>query len=84
MAQNRKVADLWCFEVLARLSDYLDGELRAEDKSQVDAHLAQCDECTRFGGEFGSAIAALRTSVQAEEPLPEDVARRLEQALRNS
>ena len=60
MAENRIVGGLSCFEVLAKLSDYLDGELVLEDKAKVEAHLAGCDACTKFGGEFGAVVKALR------------------------
>ena len=60
MAENRIVGGLSCFEVLAKLSDYLDGELVLADKAKVEAHLAGCDACTKFGGEFGAVVKALR------------------------
>lgn len=60
MAENRNIGGLTCFEVLALLSDYVDGDLSAEQKSQVEAHLAGCDACTRFGGEFGAVVKAVR------------------------
>lgn len=63
MAENRNVGGLFCFEVLERLSDYVDGELGASDKAKVDAHLAGCDACTQFGGEFGAVVKALRHNV---------------------
>lgn len=71
MAENRNVGGLFCFEVLAQLSDYVDGELAAEAKAKVDAHLAGCDACTKFGGEFGAVVGALRQKVRAEEGLSE-------------
>lgn len=60
MAENRDVGGLFCFEVLERLSDYVDGELPAAEQAKVDAHLAGCDACTKFGGEFGAVVTALR------------------------
>jgi anti-sigma factor RsiW len=60
MAENRNIGGLTCFEVLALLSDYVDGDLSADQKSQVEAHLAGCDACTRFGGEFGAVVKAVR------------------------
>lgn len=68
MAENRNVGGLFCFEVLARLSDYVDGELAAADKAKVDVHLAGCDACTKFGGEFGAVVKALRERLPAAEP----------------
>jgi anti-sigma factor RsiW len=67
MAENRNVGGLFCFEVLAQLSDYVDGELGADAKAKVDLHLAGCDACTKFGGEFGAVVGALRRQVRGEE-----------------
>lgn len=60
MSQEKFVGGLGCFEVLENLSEYLDGDVSAELKQKIDAHLAGCDECTRFGGEFGAVVKALR------------------------
>lgn len=82
MAENRKVGGLFCFEVLAQLSDYVDGELTAADRAKVEAHLAGCDACTRFGGEFGAVVKALREQVQAEAEPGEERRLRLWSKLR--
>jgi anti-sigma factor RsiW len=60
MAENRLVGGLRCFEVLALLSEYVDGELDAATLSKVQAHLAGCDACTKFGGEFSAVVGALQ------------------------
>lgn len=80
MASEKSVGGLRCFEVLERLSDYLDEELAAGERAKVEAHLAGCDECTRFGGELGAVVAALRQKLGAPE-VPEAAARRLDEAL---
>ena len=67
MAENRNVGGLSCFEVLAQLSDYLDEDLGADERAKIEAHLAGCDACTRFGGEFGAVVKALRQKVRGEE-----------------
>ncbi len=36
-----------CEEVFARLADYMDRELRADEIRRVDEHLETCIECTR-------------------------------------
>jgi anti-sigma factor RsiW len=41
-----------------RLSDYLDGDLRARERERVDAHLHWCPECHRV-------LATLRRTVTA-------------------
>jgi anti-sigma factor RsiW len=70
MATEREVAGLRCGEVLAELSNYLDGDLDAVRRAQVDAHLQGCDVCERFGGVFAAAIRALRD--RSREIGPED------------
>lgn len=64
-AAERTVAGLACSQVLERLSDYVDGELAADARAQVEAHLHGCDACTRFGGEFGALVKALRSRLGA-------------------
>lgn len=81
MGGNKRVGGLWCFDVLAKLSDDLDGELGPAEKAQVEQHLAGCDECTRFGGEFAAVVQGLRAKLGARDDVPPDVARRLDEAL---
>ena len=70
MAENRNVGGLTCFEVLGKLSDYLDGELPVGEKAGIEAHLSGCDACTKFGGEFGGVVQALRRTLAAPEAEP--------------
>lgn len=79
MKGERLVAGLRCSEVIARLSDYVDGELSAEDLARVRAHVAECDVCERFGGKFASVVRALK-SVAAPE-LDPAIAERLAKAI---
>lgn len=60
MAEPKEVGGLHCFEVLAKLSEYVDGGLSAQERAKVEAHLAGCDACTSFGGEFQSVLRALK------------------------
>ena len=80
MKGEREVAGIRCGAVLAFLSEYLDGEGTAKQRAQVDAHLAGCDVCARFGGEIGAMVAAVRRSVEPET-LPEDMEKRLRDRL---
>lgn len=64
------VGGLRCSEVLARLSDYVDGELPAAERAAVEAHLRGCDACTRFGGDFGATLEALRRHVLRSASAP--------------
>ena len=81
MAVEREVAGLRCGEVLADLSEYLDGELPAERRAQLDAHLRGCDVCERFGGTFSSAIQALRRGERPDPAEASAVFERLRQRL---
>lgn len=60
MDGERNIGGLTCSEVLVRLSDYLDGALPDEERAKVEAHVARCDACERFGGAFATAVKALR------------------------
>ena len=60
MASEREVAGVRCSEVLAELSEYLDGELPGPRRDQLQAHLQGCEACERFGGQFAQAIRQLR------------------------
>jgi len=63
MAIERIIGGLGCGEVLERLSDYLDGELTAEVKSAVEAHIAECDRCAQFGVAFTTVIRNLKAGL---------------------
>ncbi|MEQ1568762.1 MAG: zf-HC2 domain-containing protein [Myxococcota bacterium] len=76
---QRLVAGLWCGEVLERLPDLVDGALTPEDRASVDAHLAGCDWCARFGGSY---IGVVRAVARPAAPAPVGVAERLRAKLR--
>jgi hypothetical protein len=50
-----------------RLSEYLDGELDAQDSRRLEEHLASCDECTAVLAALHAVVAAAR-SLQDREP----------------
>jgi anti-sigma factor RsiW len=77
MTEDRLVGGLRCSDVLARLSDYVDGELDAAERERVDAHLAGCDVCERFGGAFAETVGALRRALGASPPVDSAIAERL-------
>lgn len=80
MAVDRRLESLTCQEVLARLSDFIDGDLSADSRREVEVHLAGCDACERFGGRFAAAVAALRGSAMTD-PEPDRLPERLRSRL---
>lgn len=57
---DRMVAGLRCREVLADLSDFLDGLLSESRVLAIRAHLAECSRCARFGADVAAVLGALR------------------------
>ncbi len=78
---EKVIAGLSCNDVLARLSDYLDGDLGAADREQVEGHLRGCEGCTRFGGEFRTTVQALKAHLRRAASVPPGVLDRLRVAL---
>ena len=78
---EKVVAGLSCSDVLAVLSDYLDGDLAPAARARVEEHLRGCEGCARFGGEFQATIHALREHLSAKPPLPAGLRARLHRAL---
>jgi anti-sigma factor (TIGR02949 family) len=81
MRIEKVVAGLSCSDVLARLSDYVDDELAAEERARVEAHLRGCDGCARFGGEFRATVRALRAHLTVAAEVPGELKERLRRAL---
>ncbi|WP_242336928.1 MULTISPECIES: anti-sigma factor [Anaeromyxobacter] len=80
--ENEKViAGLSCSDVLARLSDYVDGDLPAEERGRVEDHLRACEGCARFGGEFAATVRGLRTHLGAPASVSGELKDRLRRAL---
>lgn len=75
------IAGLSCEDVLGRLSAYIDGELRADDRARVEAHLASCRACDRFGGDLTATLEALRDHLRARAPVPDALLARLRESL---
>jgi predicted anti-sigma-YlaC factor YlaD len=70
MIDEKTVGGLRCGEVLALLSEYLDGSLDRASRAAIEAHLASCSECERFGGTVAQSLRALRKqrSLFADSP----------------
>jgi anti-sigma factor RsiW len=78
---ERMVAGLRCGEVLALLSDYLDGDLAPERRARLEDHLRGCEACARFGGEFRDTVRALKVHLAGAVTLPSAARERLRRAL---
>jgi anti-sigma factor (TIGR02949 family) len=68
--------------VEAQLDAYLDGELTAMDRREIEAHLAECAECERFR----DARLALRAAIREQLPAwraPDTLRARVNQVLRS-
>ena len=74
---ERIVAGLRCSEVLAQLSDYIDGELGTAEVKHIEEHLLGCPNCERFGKNFGSMVVSLRRTLDAPESVDSKLVSRL-------
>jgi mycothiol system anti-sigma-R factor len=69
-----------CEHVLARLWEYLDGELSSSDEAAVKKHLEICGRCyPRY--DFQRAYLRYLSSIRDREPAPAELRRRLFQRL---
>ncbi len=75
-----EVGGLRCSEVLADLSEYVNGELSDAQVTAVEAHLAGCSNCERFGASFAGMVRSLRESVEPA-PLPSGLMARIRGAV---
>jgi anti-sigma factor RsiW len=82
--KERRVAGMRCSEVLALLSDYVDGELDSAAVKNVESHLLGCPNCERFGRNFGSMVVSLRKELARSPDMQLDVMARLLARLRDS
>jgi predicted anti-sigma-YlaC factor YlaD len=70
-----------CHEVVAILTDYLEGALSEEDRRRVEDHLAICDGCTNYLEQLRDTIRL--TGMIDEEQIPDEQKRRLLEAFRD-
>ncbi len=78
---DRMVAGIRCREILAELSDYVDGQLSEARVKQIQAHLIECDWCERFGGEFAAVVGHFRRVLMEADPVSAEVGARLRERL---
>ena len=62
--------DLACRRLADIVTEYLEGELSAEQRAQLEQHLLICQACVHFVAQHELAIAGLRAL--APQPLPEE------------
>ena len=68
-----------CKQLFQELSDYLDGSLDSEARTQLEAHLAKCPNCWVVCDTTKKTIEVFKG--MDPYPLPEDVKGRLAKAL---
>ena len=63
-----------CPELELLLADYVDGNIRGEEKSALEAHLTGCEECAELAKDAAGAVAFMERAAIVEPP-PELVTR---------
>jgi hypothetical protein len=63
-----------CQELEILLADYVDGNIRGEEKSAIEAHLAGCELCAALAQDAAGAVAFMERASTVEAP-PELVTR---------
>jgi anti-sigma factor RsiW len=58
-------ATMNCHTLVELVTDYLEGALPEDERARLEAHLAQCDGCTRY-------LEQIRTTMRLTGMLTED------------
>jgi anti-sigma factor RsiW len=66
--------------LLAKLSDYLDDDIRALDRRAIETHIGQCATCRRFVADLRRTIAACQA--EGRRRLPASVQARARRRIR--
>jgi anti-sigma factor RsiW len=66
---RRRRRGIACQELVELVSDYLEGVLEPAERARIQAHLAECDDCTVYVEQFEETVRALR-SLPGDEPEP--------------
>jgi anti-sigma factor RsiW len=64
-----------CPRIISLLSDYLDGRLPADVRSDLEQHLGGCSECAAFVDTFRSTVTLLQSLT--DDDLPDELRVRL-------
>ena len=59
-----------CEQMMARLSDYLDGDLDAETAAEVERHLRACSQCLAYADSLHRIVELCRAYEPAVKPRP--------------
>ena len=78
---EREVAGLTCGQVMAVLSDVIDGGIAPAVAARVEAHVAGCGQCARFGQQFVALLTTMREQLARPDEVPADVLARVRAAL---
>jgi anti-sigma factor RsiW len=57
-----------CADLETLLTDYVDGTLRAEERSAVESHLAECASCSALARDAAGAVAFMERASTVEAP----------------
>lgn len=68
-----------CHRVILEISNYIDGDLDAAVKLEIEQHLQRCGECTLVINQTKLTVEIFCDAQQVE--LPQDVRTRLHEAL---
>jgi anti-sigma factor RsiW len=63
-------AEMTCKELVELVTEYLEDELLAADRSRFDAHLAECPWCVEYVAQIERTIAVVGASRQHVERDP--------------
>jgi anti-sigma factor RsiW len=58
--------DLTCKELVELVTGYLDGSLRGRRRRRFEAHLAECDGCTRYLRQMEATIRLTGTLTEEQ------------------
>lgn len=50
-----------CQELVDLVTEYFEGELTDHDREQLEAHLAECDDCTHYVAQMRETIDLVST-----------------------
>lgn len=71
-----------CQELVGFLTDYLDGNLSAEERARFEEHLGRCPDCVNYLATYQTAIRLAKTSFsEGFEAILAEVPRELNQAI---